>query len=280
MIEIELDIFSGRPNPRWKLTPAEQRSLLDQAIEGAVPMAPASVTDGRLGYRGFLVRATGDSATILRRRKLPTYFRVRNGLTARIGVTAEEWLLDTAQPRQLHPEVRQAAAETMTSVPQCTGGTQTFAECMHRVTSSTDFSFWNADDYHRLNNNCYNYAANWRTNTFAQPGRGTGQEAGFPPTVPGIRDAALRDGWRTNCDGDNLYVAFAIWPGQDFHWWRRTQNASDGSLRYCHKPGKLPVRGVDNSGNVITNPYSCNRGGYTDWGGFLHGPGDSRQTVK
>jgi hypothetical protein len=35
--------------------------------------------------------------------------------------------------------------------------------------------FWNNDPVIRQSNNCYNYASNWRTNTFAQPGRGCGQ---------------------------------------------------------------------------------------------------------
>src|SRR5690606_5055184 len=35
-------------------------------------------------------------------------------------------------------------------------------------------TFWNANNHVRYNNNCYNYGRNWKTNTFAQPGRASG----------------------------------------------------------------------------------------------------------
>ncbi|WP_181787395.1 hypothetical protein [Streptomyces phytophilus] len=277
MIEIELDIFSGRPNPRWHLSAAERNSFLQRALEGAVPMAPASVSEGKLGYRGFLVRATGDSAKVLKGRRLPTFFRVRDGLAASVDPDAEAWLLDSAEPR-VDERVEQAAAETIRR-PAERGGWAVAgaAACTYWVTSSTNFDFWNADSNHRLNNNCYNYASNWRTNSFAQPGRGTGQQYSYV-SVGQIRDAALRDGWRTYCDGGNLYVAFATWLDIDYHWWRRTESVG-GVGRWCHKPGSTPARNYDESGYAITDPYTANRGNYTTWGGYMYGPDSSRQTV-
>ena len=64
MFEVELDIFSGRPNPRWTLNAAEEAELLQRMLDRVVPIAPSTIADGKLGYRGFLVRATG-SITVL-----------------------------------------------------------------------------------------------------------------------------------------------------------------------------------------------------------------------
>ena len=59
LLEIELDAFSGRPNPRWELTGA-------QAAEFLARLRALRPTQGRdfvvedLGYRGFIVRAKGE----------------------------------------------------------------------------------------------------------------------------------------------------------------------------------------------------------------------------
>jgi hypothetical protein len=53
VVEIELDVFSGRPNPSWRLTEPEAQylgGLLDGLPSGA---SPPQVD---LGYRGFIVR--------------------------------------------------------------------------------------------------------------------------------------------------------------------------------------------------------------------------------
>lgn len=53
-MHVELDVFSGRPNPQWELTPQEAveflnlfRALLEHKVEGRI-------REG-LGYRGFIV---------------------------------------------------------------------------------------------------------------------------------------------------------------------------------------------------------------------------------
>jgi hypothetical protein len=60
--EVELDLFSGRPNPVWKLEPALCEDL-EQRIS-RLPMAPSfreEATD-RLGYRGFRIGLPSESA--------------------------------------------------------------------------------------------------------------------------------------------------------------------------------------------------------------------------
>lgn len=50
-LQVELDLFSGRPNPSWALDEAESRLLLARLRLGRPCTSPRQV----LGYRGFLV---------------------------------------------------------------------------------------------------------------------------------------------------------------------------------------------------------------------------------
>jgi hypothetical protein len=54
-ITVELDIFSGRPNPSWTLGPAERTALLDLLRDVNAPAEPRGLPPG-LGYRGLVVR--------------------------------------------------------------------------------------------------------------------------------------------------------------------------------------------------------------------------------
>ena len=56
MAEIELDVLSGRPNPRWALDAAQTSELL--ALLDGLPAAAAQPRFD-LGYRGFLVHRDG-----------------------------------------------------------------------------------------------------------------------------------------------------------------------------------------------------------------------------
>jgi hypothetical protein len=60
--------------------------------------------------------------------------------------------------------------------------------------------------------------------------------------------------------GFGWYVALVIWPNNDYHWYRQDKNGC-----WSHKPGETPVRNVDNSGNQIADPKTCNRGPYTQF---------------
>jgi hypothetical protein len=50
---VELDAFSGRPNPRWQLTAVEAGELEDR-LSGIPETSPAAIPDN-LGYRGFRI---------------------------------------------------------------------------------------------------------------------------------------------------------------------------------------------------------------------------------
>jgi len=86
MADVELDVFSGRPNPRWTLSPAQRADLIDQLRAGTIPLLAADSGESRLGYRGFILhfepaelRLLGTPATTNRA------VRVRSGTTTPAG---------------------------------------------------------------------------------------------------------------------------------------------------------------------------------------------------
>ena len=94
-IEVELDIFSGRPNPSWRLS-AENATLFEQKL-AALPAAETGRIANPLGYRGFIVKS-GDMTV-----------KVQNGTVQVVraesatyhqdpGRALERWLLSTGKP--------------------------------------------------------------------------------------------------------------------------------------------------------------------------------------
>jgi hypothetical protein len=74
-ISIELDVFSGRPNPLWELNPSESGELLKQL--SPLPEADknkAEFFDG-LGYRGFIISVQAADKTT----SSPVIYRVYKG---------------------------------------------------------------------------------------------------------------------------------------------------------------------------------------------------------
>jgi hypothetical protein len=59
---VELDAFSGQPNPRWPLTESEAAELL-RLIAGLAPAAGgSSLRPPGLGYRGFRLEGSAGEA--------------------------------------------------------------------------------------------------------------------------------------------------------------------------------------------------------------------------
>ena len=123
-----------------------------------------------------------------------------------------------------------------------------------------------------LKNNCYAYATDNMTNTFPQPGKGSGAEPTPPYTCDNVTAAAVSDGLvKASCDNacpkDSFKVALVINPdplGNDFHWYRQDKTGC-----WSHKPGSTAARNTDESNHIITNPQTANRGGYTQFCSFM-----------
>jgi hypothetical protein len=61
-MEIELDAFSGRPNPKWAASP-ERAASISRGLS-SLPDAPARPEPDHLGYRGFIIRQGGMHARV------------------------------------------------------------------------------------------------------------------------------------------------------------------------------------------------------------------------
>ena len=66
------------------------------------------------------------------------------------------------------------------------------------------------------------------------------------------------------CAKDGHLVALVVAPGIDFHWYRKSINGL-----WTHKPGSTPATNLDNSGNIIPDPRTADRGPYTDFCTFM-----------
>ena len=132
--------------------------------------------------------------------------------------------------------------------------------------------------------NCYAYAINnqvkpngdmWHKQ---QPGEYAGRDlskSDYTENGRIIINAVERDFLEYSSDNDNYYtfveidryatcpagtykVALVVDPGEDYHWYRQ-----DPDGIWSHKQGILPIKRTDDSGRLILDPQTANRGRYT-----------------
>lgn len=276
MLSVSLDVFSSRRNPSWTLSVREERELIDRILADPSIISSASAPTARtLGYRGYLVNVMKGERGRLR---IPSRFRIGN-----LGDDKDRaalWLLDTSDKpdTEVDDYLREYTHRSILDSPLAPARSDV-AElkdlddldekhhcASNHLSSDTDFSFWNGASYIAYNN-CYNFAANHRTNTFAQPGRISGNEWLYYTCSGGgsVGSGCTTDGWGSACQANNLAIALVIWPNEDFHFYRLCANG-----HWCHKPGETPATNKDDSGRFITNPQTCDRGPYTTFCTYFH----------
>ncbi|UCE27377.1 MAG: hypothetical protein JSW52_01085 [Candidatus Coatesbacteria bacterium] len=117
------------------------------------------------------------------------------------------------------------------------------------------------------NNNCYNYACDTITGTFAQPGEASGIILTYDDLeCEFVTNAAIADGLVSvdcdegcgckECQHKVALVMDTIDP-KDYHWYRQDR---DGT--WSHKPGDGEATNLDGSDNIITDPRTA------DWGRY------------
>lgn len=280
-LRITVDVFSGRPNPVIDLRGKEAKDALarlqpGRRLEKGEPGLPAEPT---LGYRGLIVEQLDE-----RDRKLPQVFRLANGdlFGPRLAHKAldqdfEDYICGSTGPlRKLKlgrnfPEVLRKEIARFRDLraiyrprpypwrpkPSC------------RCEPLYEPAWWNDGGQKQFHNNCYNYATNYRSDTYAQPGRAAGAKwsaltcAAVKPAA--VKDALIDSPYANNrCPGEGHLVALVVWPGGDYHWYRKGRNG-----RWSHKMGGSPVTNLDNSGVAILDPRTANRGPYTSFCTFM-----------
>lgn len=281
-ITLTVDVFSGRPNPTVVVSGREEQELLERLrpekrvdAEEAAPF-----TESALGYRGVLVEIEGK-----RPRGVPAAFRVVNGLglgadrpfrVADAGF--EDFVCGSGGPLRpvfsAEPELPGRLLEDRRRLidvwehwrppPVIKWPLRPICRCAPLY----EPEWWNVPAIQPYNN-CYNYGTNVRTNTFAQPGRAAGAMY-TELTCPSVRPAAIADklidapAADNKCPEEGHLVALVVWPNGDYHWYRKGRNG-----RWSHKPGGTAVTNLDNSGAVIVDPRTADRGPYTDFCTFM-----------
>lgn len=296
MLRIEVDMFSGRPNPVWIIT--EEKTVKD--IIGAASQTQAIAKQGvgfnGLGLREIRVSTLGDEGT--RVRGVPAAFAVGSSAAQDFEASQKlaHMLIETMPLRSEHKlleheltpldkKLRELILKRLDRKwlkpwwpprPRPTSNplidTTADIKCRHCNYEISQFNptFWN-NPATQPYNNCYNYGRNWKTNTFAQPGRAHGAQTGTMACNT-VTAAAMADGLVKRCNpclpnGEfpRRLMALVIDPGWDYHWYRHQRGGFWG-----HKPGSTAARKTDNSNAVITNPETCDRGGYTDFCGYFY----------
>lgn len=275
-VTVTLHVFSGLPDPSWELSDEQAQELSERidSMEKTTLLKPPGVAGG-LGYRGF-------SVTSVRERMLDPHIYLHAGIVDRDRFESnriadnpdlESWLLGTAS-NTVHSEIAQFVQSELTGgadamFAKADASASPLSQLLLRVVPPFDPGKWNNDPNIRTRNNCYNYANDKITNTFAQPGRGSGLMF-TALDCANVGAAAQRDGQVpvtsvVTTPAQGHFIALVIWPGQDYHWYRLDSNG-----QWSHKPGQTAARNTDNSGQLITDPRTCDRGPYTIFCGFYH----------
>ena len=297
MLRVQVDMFSGRPNPEWIITDADVAKELLGAVAAQKGVAARPMTGYLgLGFREIRVTNIGDDPE--RRRGVPRDFalasvaaedlRASGELALRVVETMErsegvelvahgltpltgdlrELIIERLRRYLAHPPDISIFKWPPYNPLRTTIHDERCKQCEYEV-SQFNPGFWNTPAVQPYNN-CYNYARNWRTNTFAQPGRAHGAMTSTMACGT-VATAAMADGLVKRChclpisEWPRRLMALVIDPGWDYHWYRHQRGGFWG-----HKPGGTAARNTDNGGVLITDPETCDRGGYTDFCDYFY----------
>jgi hypothetical protein len=281
-LQITIDIFSGRENPVIELTGSEAQEAIDRLqparkIERGEMGLPPIPT---LGYRGLIVKQTDEPV-----KGLPKSFRLAHGsmfgprLAHRAtdetfedficGSTGPIVKLDLGDKFPIFVKKEIKRFQEVRAKWPWEGKIIWPPKLLCTCAPLYEPTWWNDAGQKQFNNNCYNYATNYRSDTFAQPGKAAGSMYASL-TCGSVKPAAVKDelidspSANNKCPAEGHLVALVIAPGWDFHWYRKGRNGY-----WSHKPGGTPVTNLDNSGVTIPDPRTANRGPYTDFCTFM-----------
>jgi hypothetical protein len=308
MLEIEIDVFSGNPNPTFQLSAREEQEFVDRLLAEPSQMAPVMDPEQLfgLGYRGVIARLAKTDDGPWSRTAPPKGSDIPRGIPAPAGALpiefrlgtrqargyddAAAWLLELSQNKiDIANEVREVVYQGVTTVPTLDEGPDegefrvdedkeaaaprgaTWWAC-NSPYYSANASYFNKPEYVGRNN-CYCFASNHLANVrYALPGRRGGRPSVPPaPQCWNVIDGLRADGWIDGCQINTLTIALVIWPDQDYHFYRVVTSGAE--WWWGHKPGATPARYTDNSGRALKQPLSpinCDRGPYAHFCGYFY----------
>jgi hypothetical protein len=274
---ITIDVFSGRKNPVVVVKGRQAERIYERLRPSRRVARMLPMPESTLGYRGLIIEASGA-------RGLPRIFRLANGdvLGARLSHRASDENFEQYLVREsgVLRGLKLGNAFSATLLKEIARFRETREKCKHRpprwphrehchCAPLYEPQWWNDGGQKQWNNNCYNYSTNYRSDTFAQPGLAAGAEY-TALTCASVRPAAIADDLidapsaNNRCPKEGHLVALVIAPGWDFHWYRKGRNGY-----WSHKPGGTPATNVDNSGQLIPDPRTADRGPYTNFCTFM-----------
>jgi hypothetical protein len=246
---ITLHVFSGTPNPVWKIDLKQLNKIKKAAYEtlyhNNVTLL-SKPTTRVMGYQGFTISCSSDN-----------YIFVN-------GLSPLEHLLLLGGRRSLSASVlrhvKDHIGEIMSDINDIKPDN---ADCNHVPIKGPDtvpkYDPKSDDDgcfvKKQTENNCYAYGTDIVTNTFPQPGRGSGKKWTLNTCIDmgnaSVRDGLIYNGTKLpkNPPEQGHFAALLIWPDTNFHWIRMDANGY-----WSHKPGGTPVRNKDNRDLPITDP--------------------------
>lgn len=281
-LRITIDIFSGRENPVIELTGKAAQDAISRLqpkrkIEKGEMGLPPSPS---LGYRGMIIEQVDEPV-----KGLPKTFVLANGSVfgAKLahmatdeafedficGSTGPITKLDLGKKFQSYLKVEIERFKTVRLQWPWDGHIIWPPLNPCACAPLYEPNWWNDNGQKQFHNNCYNYSTNYRSDTFAQPGRAAGAMYGAL-TCASVKPAAVKDALidspaaNNKCPAEGHLVALVIAPGWDFHWYRKGRNGF-----WSHKPGSTQVTNIDNAGAPIPDPRTANRGPYTDFCTFM-----------
>jgi len=275
-LHVTMRVFSGTRDPTWVLTRKQSLHLRTVVLANVSHAALSYVSSTRvMGYKGMVVACP---------------HAVRGVLIAQLP-RVEEFLLQTNPKLEVDAHmlshvraVMKGASESVLSTNPALGDLTIVqpkdggrGQCAVPVLGPDTPPVYNPDtdcqgcfETDQYQNNCYNYGSDIVTDTFAQPGRGSGHKWTVN-TCDDMTRAAESDGLKfygtdlpTKQPDKGHFVALFIWPDTNFHWIRR-----DSDVYWSHKPGGTPVRNTDNSGSVITDPRASDFAPWTQFCSFF-----------
>jgi hypothetical protein len=270
-IQVEALVMSGSRNPTWIVkNEAEKKEIFSRVM--TTPAATAF--NGRMGYTGFVVHflnRAGRSTNSKRIMASPDFelLLLNTGISAgalshavAMHIKQEIALLEKSPVLIVDNNVAPAS-------PQCSAPVVGPDNETMFAPSTDDCGFFQT---YQGDNNCYDYGTDVATNTFAQPGRGSGHKWD-EDTCDSVRAAAERDGliWNGTVlpngnPSKGHFVALLIWPETNFHWVRLDSNMKG---HWSHKPGGTPIRNTDNNGAYITDPSKCDLSPWSQFCGYM-----------
>jgi len=290
-MRVTLRVFSGAPDPEWMVR-GKQLQAVKSALMSASPISQIHVPQShKMGYNGFVLSCIGASSGVL--------VQGARAVEAALLATGESMLSATAPAVLAHvrpllglrvsPKTMVNGMQHVRAWPDMhapgkwlplSSNSSSNDPCdsppvvgpdappIYDPNTDDDGCFIEMQD----ENNCYAYGSDIVTNTFPQPGRGSGQKW-TENTCEDMGAAAGRDGmvWygttlpKGQPSPQGHYAALLIWPDTNFHWIRRDNQTGQ---YWSHKPGGTPVTNIDNNGNLITDPSQSDFSPWTQFCGY------------